>query len=202
MEKFSEKTCTNFIDELISKAPVPGGGGASALCASIGTALGGMVASLTIGKKKYADVDSEMRKLYARAETIAGELLELIDEDALAFEPLAAAYKTPDDTDNMEKCLKEAAEVPYRIMEKCCEAITLQQTFAEKGARLAVSDAGCGAVILKSALQAAALNVYINTRSMKDRDHASELNKSCEAMLKEYTRIADEIYDYVTGELK
>ena len=202
MEKFRDSTCTSFINELISKAPVPGGGGASALCASIGTALGGMVASLTIGKKKYADVDLEMRELLARAETIAEELLVLVDKDAEVFEPLSKAYKDRDDTETMEKCLKDAAMVPYEIMEKCCEAITLQKTFAEKGSRLAVSDAGCGAVILKSALQAAALNVYINTKSMNDRSYAEELNSKVEDMINEYSGLADEIYSYVTEELK
>ena len=123
-----------------SKAPVPGGGGASALVGAVGTALGNMVGALTVGKKKYADVEEEMKELMAKATTLQDELLHLIERDAEVFEPLSKAYGMPRETEEekaekarvMEIVLKDACSVPMEIMEKCCEAIDLIVEFAAK----------------------------------------------------------------------
>ena len=194
---FSTSTCTEFVEVLAFKAPVPGGGGASALVGAVGTALGNMVGSLTVGKKKYADVEDEM-------------FLRLIERDAEVFEPLSKAYGMPKETEEekaekarvMEIVLKDACSVPMEIMEKCCEAIELIVEFGAKGSKLAISDAGVGAAFCKAALQGASLNVYINTKSMADREYAEELNKKADAMLEKYTKIADDTFNSVLGRLK
>ena len=207
---FSTVPCNEFVEVLGSKAPVPGGGGASALVGAIGTALGNMVGSLTVGKKKYADVEKEMTELMARCDGLQKELLALVERDAQVFEPLAAAYRMPKETQEekeekarvMEAVLKDACAVPMEIMEKCAEAIGVIGVFAEKGSRLAVSDAAAGAALCKAALQAASLNVFINTRSMEDRDLAQQLNARAEEMLEQYVPEADRIFEEVLSSLK
>ena len=207
---FSTVPCNEFVEVLGSKAPVPGGGGASALVGAVGTALGNMVGALTVGKKKYADVEEEMKELMAKATTLQDELLHLIERDAEVFEPLSKAYGMPRETEEekaekarvMEIVLKDACSVPMEIMEKCCEAIDLIVEFAAKGSALAISDAGVGATFCKAALEGASLNVYINTKSMKNQEYAEELNRKCDEMLAVYTVKADEIFRNVLGRLK
>ena len=207
---FSTVPCNEFVEVLASKAPVPGGGGASALVGAIGTALGNMVGSLTVGKKKYADVEEEMQELKAKCDVLQKELLTLVEKDAEVFEPLSKAYGMPRETEEekaekarvMEIVLKDACSVPMEIMEKCCEAIELIKEFAAKGSALAISDAGVGAVFCKAALEGASLNVYINTKSMKNREYAEELNAKADAMLAKYPPMADEIFASVLGRLK
>ena len=207
---FSTVPCNEFVDVLSSKAPVPGGGGASALAGAVGTALGNMVGSLTVGKKKYADVEEEMYSLKEKATKLQEELLRLVERDAEVFEPLSKAYGMPRATEEekaekarvMEIVLKDACSVPMEIMEKCCEAIELLEVFAEKGSTLAISDAGVGAAMCKAALLGASLNVYINTKSMKNREYAEELNAKCDAMLEKYPPMADKVFESVLGRLK
>ena len=198
---FTQNTCRDFVSVLASSAPVPGGGGAAALVGAVGTALGNMVGSLTVGKKRYADVESEIIALKANCDALQSELLDQVAEDAKGFEPLAKAYGIPKDDPDRERVLEEATvsacQAPMRIMELCCKAIEAVAVFAEKGSRIAVSDAGCGAVILKAALQSASLNVFINTRSLKDRATADGLNAKAKAMLEQYCAMADGIYDAV-----
>ena len=206
---FSTVPCNEFVEVLASKAPVPGGGGASALVGAIGTALGNMVGSLTVGKKKYADVEEEMYELKGKADALQKELLHLIERDAEVFEPLSKAYGMPRNTEEekaekarvMEIVLKDACSVPMEIMERCCEAIDLIEVFAEKGSTLAISDAGVGATFCKAALEGASLNVFINTKSMKNREYADELNKKADEMLSVYTKKAEEIYQSVAARL-
>ena len=203
MTDFTQDTCRNFVDVLASSEPVPGGGGAAALAGAIGTALGNMVGSLTVGKKKYADVEEEIIALKAECDRLQEELLDQVPADAEGFKPLAEAYGIPKDNPErgaiLENATLKACEVPVHIMELCCEALDAVKVFAEKGSRLAVSDAGCGAVILKAALEAASLNVYINTKSLKDRDEAERINAKCEEMLARGEAVADEVYAGVRG---
>ena len=181
---FSTVPCNEFVEVLASKAPVPGGGGASALVGAIGTALGNMVGSLTVGKKKYADVEEEMWALKAKADQLQKDLLHLIERDAEVFEPLSKAYGMPRATEEekaekarvMEIVLKDACSVPMEIMEKCCEAIDIMVEFAAKGSALAISDAGVGVEFCKAALKGASLNVYINTKSIANKEYSAKLN--------------------------
>ena len=195
------ETCRKFVEVLASNAPAPGGGGAAALVGAVGTALGNMVGSLTVGKKKYAAVEEEIIALKAKCDQLQKDLLDLVKKDADGFEPLAKAYGIPKDDPNrdeiLEKATIEACAVPMEIMEKCCEALDCIRIFAEKGSRLAVSDAGCGAVCCKAALQSASLNVFINNNSMKTSDLAEEMNRKANEMLTKYCALADEIFDAV-----
>jgi formiminotetrahydrofolate cyclodeaminase len=207
---FCDKSCKEFVTELASKAPVPGGGGASALVGAVGTALGNMVGSLTTGKKKYADVEQDIQALMAKGNVLIAELLTLVDRDAEVFEPLSKAYGLPKETEAekaekdriMEACLREACSVPMEIMEKCCEAIELIDEYAKKGSALAISDAGVGVAFSKAALMGASLNVFINTNSMLDKEYAAKLNSRADELLSKYTVLADEIYDSVYKRLK
>ena len=195
------ETCRNFVTVLASDAPAPGGGGAAALVGAIGTALGNMVGSLTVGKKKYADVEAEIIELKKKCDALQTELLNQVEADEVNFLPLAKAYGIPKDDPNRDKVMEEATIIacstPMKIMELCCEAIDCIAIFAAKGSRLAVSDAGCGAVCCKAALQAASLNVFINTKSLKNRDTAEELNRQANLMLNKYCQLADEIFNEV-----
>lgn len=200
-----EMNLDTFLEKLASKDPVPGGGGAAALAGALGIALGNMVGYLTVGKKKYAEVEEEIRQLNEKADALRKELLELVEKDAQVFEPLSRAYSIPKDDPSREQVmavvLKEASEVPLTIMKKCCEAIDLIEVYGQKGSSLAISDAGCGVSICRAALESAALNVYINTKSMADRELAEDLNTQVRQMLDVYGRKASEIYESVSGRL-
>jgi formiminotetrahydrofolate cyclodeaminase len=195
------ETCRKFVEVLASDAPAPGGGGAAALVGAIGTALGNMVGSLTVGKKKYADVEAEIIELKGKCDALQTELLNQVEADEVNFLPLAKAYGIPKDDPNRDKIMEEATIIacstPIKIMELCCQAIDYIKVFAEKGSRLAVSDAGCGAVICKAALQAASLNVFINTKTLKNRDVAEDMNRHANVMLNTYGQLADEIFNTV-----
>ncbi len=192
------ESCRKFVEVLASDAPAPGGGGAAALVGAIGTALGNMVGSLTVGKKKYADVQDEIIALKAKCDALQTELLNQVEADDIGFVPLAKAYGIPKDNPDRDRILEEATvtacAVPMHIMELCCEAIEYISVFAAKGSRLAVSDAGCAAVCCKAALQAASLNVFINTKSLKNREVAEGMNAKANGMLNQYCAMADEIF--------
>lgn len=200
-----ELTCREYTDRLSSKSPVPGGGGTAALAGALAAALGSMVGALTVGKKKYADVETEIRKLMEESDAVRKDLLNLAQRDAEAFEPLSRAYGLPRETEEekaerervMEKCLKGAAQVPFQIMERCCGCLQMIGVFAEKGSRLAVSDAGCAAALAEAAIRSAALNVYINTRMMADRAYADDLNARTDRLLDESCQKAQAIYEDV-----
>ena len=195
------ESCRKFVEVLASNAPAPGGGGAAALVGALGTALGNMVGSLTVGKKKYADVEAEILALKAKCDALQKELLDQVEADDKGFVPLAKAYGIPKDDPNRDAILEDATitacQVPMHIMELCCEAIDCIAVFAAKGSRLAVSDAGCGAVCCKAALQAASLNVFINTKSLKNRETAEAMNAKANEMLNKYCAIADDIFTTV-----
>ena len=207
---FTKGTCEEFVAVLASKAPVPGGGGASALVGAIGMALGNMVGSLTVGKKKYADVEADILTLKEKATALQADFLRLVEADAEAFEPLAKAYGMPRETEEekaekarvMAIVLKDACAVPMEIMEKCCEAIDVIEEFAAKGSALAISDAGVGVVFCKAALLGASLNVFINTKSMADKEYAASLNEKADKMIADYSKKADEIFAAVNARLR
>ena len=163
-----------FSDALASSEAVPGGGGVSALAGALGAGLGIMVGCLTVGKKKYAQTEPEMRALMRRADELKARLLALIED---------------------------AAAAPLEIVRLSCEAIALMEGFAANGSVLAVSDAGCGAALCRAALEAAALNVFVNTRLMKDRSRADEMNNYVNGCLGTYLPQAEQTYNAVRRRL-
>lgn len=200
-----EKNVDKFLADLASSAPTPGGGGAAALCGALGIALGNMVGSLTLGKKKYADVQEDIAELNAKAEALRAGFVALVDADAEAFAPLSRAYSIPKDDpardEIMEPALLKAAEAPLEIMRKCAEALDLISGYAAKGSALAISDAGCAAALCGAAMEAAALNVKINTKSMKNRAVADNINAEMNELLQKYFVLSQEIYNDVSGRL-
>ena len=195
---------TEFIEALASKAPTPGGGGASAYAGALASALASMVGNLTVGKKKYADV-AELVELADTRE----HLLALIDEDARAFEPLAAAYGMPKGSDEeraaqsaaLQAALVDACEVPLEIMATSVQVIESCVFMARHGSVLALSDAGAAAVLAKAALQAASLNVVINIGSMDDAERAEGYRNQMEDLLAAGCAMADEVYADVVKRL-
>lgn len=194
-----ELKINDFLDRLGSSDAVPGGGGASALAAALGAALGTMVGSLTVGKKKYADVEEEIKDLMAEMTDLSGKLAACVNKDAEMFAPLAEAYRIPKDAPDrdeiLEKCLRDAASAPFEIMELSCKAIELLEEFAVKGSKMVVSDAATGAVLCKGAIYGAAINVRVNTRLMKDREYAEYIDDRTYAMIAEYSDRADEVFN-------
>lgn len=199
-----DQSCRAFVAALASSAPTPGGGGAAALAGAVGTALGNMVGALSVGKKKYAPVEPELRAMMARCDELQAALLDQVQADAACFAPLAAAYAIPKDdptrADVLEQATFNACSAPLEIMRLCAEAIDVIEVFAEKGSRLAVSDAGCGAVLCKAALQAASLNVFINTGALRDRAAAGKLDERANAYLAACEK-ADAIFAQVRAAL-
>jgi methenyltetrahydrofolate cyclohydrolase len=206
---FTEKSCREFTELLASAAPTPGGGGASALVGALGTALGSMVGNLTLGKKKYESVQEDIKTILVRAEALQVEFLSLVEKDGEVFEPLSKAYGLPKNTEQerqnrdevMEEALRLACSVPIKIMEVAMEAIMLHKELSVKGTRIAISDVGVGVLLCKSALMGASLNVYINTKLMKDREYAQRINAKADEMLKEGKERADKIYLEVENSL-
>ncbi|MGI6217940.1 MAG: cyclodeaminase/cyclohydrolase family protein [Coriobacteriales bacterium] len=203
---FLDKDVRSFTDVLSTKAPVPGGGGASALVGAVGIALGNMVGDLTVGKPKYADVEDEVKGLMKQCEEVRANLLSLIDADAEAFEPLSKAYGIPKDDPTrdevMEKALRVACDVPMDIMREVGKAIDLLERMGQIGTAIAISDVGVGATCCKAAIKGASLNVFINTKSMKDKDYAKKLEDEANALLDKYCAKADEVYDAVFARIR
>lgn len=205
-----EKKTTDFLEVLSSSEPVPGGGGASAAVGAFAAALGMMVTNLTIGKKKYAEVEEEIKDIRGQLEVLRNELVHLTDEDAKAFEPLSKAYGLPKETEEqkkekekvMEQALYEASVVPMQIMETILKAMRLLKVLEEKGSRLAVSDVGVGVLFAQAALEGASLNVFINTKMMKNRECAGKMNSRTDAMINEGQALKDDIYAKVLAKIK
>ena len=200
-----EMELQGFTERLAAKDAVPGGGGASALAASLGAALAAMVGNLTVGKPKYAAHEEDVKNIIERAQRLREKLNGLIDGDAEAFAPLAEVYAMPKDApereEKMERALSEAASVPLEILRCACEGIDLHAELKDKCSVLAISDVATGVVLCWAALYGAAVNVRVNTRLMKDRERAKALDNETEMLMKKYWKIADEVYERVWEKL-
>lgn len=203
---FVEQSCQSFTEILASKEPVPGGGGASALVGAIGIALCSMVGNLTIGRKKYAAVEADVKQMLDKGEVLRKKLLALVDEDAHAFEPLSKAYAIPKDDPErdtvMSAALEKACAAPLNMMHCCAEALDLLSEMLDKGSVLLVSDVGCGAAFCKAALVAASMNVFINTGSLKDKVKSGAMENEADELLKKYNGIADYIINEVERRIR
>jgi formiminotetrahydrofolate cyclodeaminase len=174
----TKKTVNAFLDELASSSPAPGGGSVAALSGALGAALTTMVCNLTIGKKRYAQVEADMKKVKAEAEKLRTRFTELVDQDTQAFNKVMEAYGLPKDSDAQKalrlaairEATKEATLVPLEVMKHCIDAMALAQQVASAGNRNSVSDAGVSALMLHAACESAALNVKINLNGLADSD--------------------------------
>ena len=196
---------TSFIDELASAAPTPGGGGASAYAGALAAALASMVGNLTLGKKTYADVEDEVRASLARLYALRARLVALVDEDARAFEPLAAAYRLPKATPEeqaaknaaLQQALVGASDVPLAIMRAVADVVDEADYLAHHGSKMARSDAGVAAAFARAASDGASLNIFINAASMDDAAQAARYRGEAESLAARTRERCDELFDFV-----
>ena len=186
-----DKKVGNFLDELASNSPTPGGGSVAALAGALGAALISMVGNLTVGKKKYEDVEEDIKKIISSSEKLRYELSQLIEEDVKVFNNFMATYKMPKETEDekkvraekMQESLIEAAKVPLRVAYKCLDILSLSKEVAEKGNVNVVSDAGAAVLMAEAALESAILNVKINLKMIKDEKIKEEFSSSIKELL-------------------
>ncbi len=202
-------TIAKFLDELASEQPTPGGGGAAAIMGAVGAALVSMVANLTIGKKNYGAFDEELKETRAKAEALRAELTAAINEDVDAFNAVMGAYGLPREGDEqkaaraaaIQAALKQATDAPLRAVKACHEVIKLSAVVAEKGNVNVISDAGVAALAANAGLRSAALNVFINAKSIKDREFAEIRLGEVNALTDLAARKTEEVYAVVRGKI-
>lgn len=198
-------TLATFLDDLASERPTPGGGGAAAVSGAIGAALVSMVANLTIGKKNYESVWDELKAVNAEAEKLRADLTAAIEEDVVAFNSVMGAYGLPRATDEekakrteaIQAALKEATIAPLRAVRACFEVIRLSSEVADKGNLNVISDAGVAVLAANAGLRSAALNVYINAKTIKDRAFAEKQIAEVESFLSRAAELTDKVYQTV-----
>ena len=192
-----------FLDELSSSAPVPGGGGASALIGAIGCALCSMVANLTTGKKKYVQYQERIDELLPFLENMRGALMEDIKLDADAFYPLSQAYSIPKDAPDRDKIMEEAllmaSNAPMKIIEDVSKLVPVLEELEVIGSRLAISDVAVAAAACSAALKGAVMNIYINTKSMKNREVAEAMNQKARDLVADGTKRCNAVYEKIAG---
>ena len=201
-----DKTCADFATALAAKESVPGGGAAGAYVGALGVALASMVGHYTAGKKAYAEHEADIQRMLTDAERIRARLLELADEDAAAFEPLARAYSIPKDDPTragvLEAATLKACNAPIEMMRQIGQAIALLEEMGQKGSRMLLSDVGCGALLCAAAIRAASLNVFINTKGLQDRTAAAGLDAVCDTLLAMYIPRAAAIAEDATSRIR
>lgn len=198
----TQQSCREFAALLASKNPVPGGGGAAALTAALGTALNSMVANFSIGKKKFIDCTEKHEDLLQKGEILREKLIALVDKDAEFFEPLSKAYVMSSNTEEekkhkeetLQKCLKAACSAPMEMLKYTYDAIILHKEIVDISSKNIISDVGVGVQCLKAALNSAYLNVLINLNSITDESYVAENKEKAEKLLSEGSLLADEIY--------
>jgi glutamate formiminotransferase/formiminotetrahydrofolate cyclodeaminase len=172
-----------FLDDLASNSPTPGGGSAAAYAAAMAAGLAAMVARVTIGKKKYTGVETEMQAVVARAEDLRTQFTQAVAQDAEAFNGVMAAFRLAKGTDKEQEMRNKAiqhatlhaAQVPLGVVEKVVELLPLIRTAAEKGNANAITDAGSAAALAQAALSGAGMNVRINLGGLEDLTKAAEI---------------------------
>ena len=199
--KLAMQSCTAFTVNLASRTLLPGGGSAAALIGALSVSLCQMVSSLSVRKKKYASCREDLQHIIHKADSLREDFLQLMDEDAEAFEPLVKAYslpkRTPGYVDILTGATLTASRLPYRMMESCCDAIHILEDLEGKCNRSMLSDVGCAAIMAKAALEASYLNVLINTRALPGNGEALLIELKAEALLDEYIPRVQKIADTV-----
>ena len=197
--------CESFIKKLASSSPTPGGGGAAALVGAVAAALASMAANITLKNNK----NHTLINLVSSLETLQKDLLILIEEDAKSFLPLAAAYKSPATTtqeqaekeQKKEEALNNACIAPLQIMNKCYQIIDICIELKTLAKPIVISDIGVGITLCKSALEGASLNVFCNTKLMKNRELATELNKQAENLLSIFCAKSQQLFFQIKNQL-
>lgn len=201
----TKKTVEEFLNELASNSPAPGGGSVAALAGAIGAALTAMVCNLTIGKKKYLEVENEIKKVLTEIKPLQERFTVLVDKDTEAFKKVMEAYGLPKEGDEqkalrsaaIQSATKEAALVPLEVMKHCIDALALVKVVAEKGNINSISDAGVSALMLQAAAEGAALNVKINLSGITDTEFVGWKSEEVESVLRTSRKLAEEIMEIV-----
>jgi methenyltetrahydrofolate cyclohydrolase len=209
MTEIKEKSIQTFLDELASKSATPGGGSAAALMGAQGAALVSMVCNLTLGKPKFADVETELQEVLEKAESLRSQLTGLIQADIDVFNRLMSKYALPKESDDeksfrsaaIQEVLKEATEIPMQCVHACVEVIQLSKIAAEKGNSNAVSDAGAAVMAAYGGLKSSALNVYINAGSLKNENFVAAKLKELESSMEGIDKVIDSVYQTVRAKL-
>jgi formiminotetrahydrofolate cyclodeaminase len=206
----TRKTINAFLDELASSSPAPGGGSVAALAGALGAGLVSMVCALTIGKKKYADVEGEMKKIQMQSEALRGQFTVLVDRDTDAFNKVMETYALPKETEPQKAlraaairaATKEATLVPLEVMKHCIDGLALAQNVAASGNANSVSDAGVAALMLHAACEGAALNVKINLNGLDDADFVGWKVEEVDSILKTSRMMVEEVQGIVASRLE
>ena len=203
--KLVELKVNEFCDVLSSDAPAPGGGSTAALEGAVGAALTAMVASLTVGKKKYAEYEENAKIIIEKANKIKVQFIDVLDRDTEAFNGVSAVFAMPKNTDEekaarkeaMQKALKACTETPMEMMELCLESLKVTETILGKFNTSAASDLGVSALSIKAAVQGAWLNVLINLAGIKDEEYVKEYKEKGQKILDQVLPLADKVYNEV-----
>lgn len=203
--KLADMQVTEFVNLMASDAPAPGGGSAAALEGALGAALTAMVCALTVGKKKYADVQELAVESQKKADDLKARFVDVMDRDTEAFNAVSAVFAMPKDTDEqkaarkaaMQEALKGCTKTPFEMMQLACETLELTRSLVGRLNASAASDLGCSALSLRAAIQGAWLNVLINISGINDEAFAAEYRKNGEALLAKALPLADEIYEEI-----
>ncbi|MBI4318293.1 MAG: cyclodeaminase/cyclohydrolase family protein [Chloroflexi bacterium] len=190
-----------FVDDLASSAPAPGGGSVAALSGALGAALISMVCNLTIGKEKYKDVEADVKGILERSEKLRRELMDLLEADTQLYGKVIAAYRLPKNTDEeknarlaaIDQALKEACGVPMQIAAACAELIELCEPAVQKGNVGAISDVGVGVLMAQAGLESATLNVKINLGSIKDAEFVQQAGETLASYLRNKAEIKADV---------
>lgn len=204
------KTLNDYLESISSKTPTPGGGNVSAFSGVLAASLSIMVCNLTIGKKKYVDVESEMIEIKNDLENLKNRFSELADEDNKAFDKVMEAFKLPKETDEekLERAAKideatlGAAEVPSEVVNVCKQILPNIRTIVIKGNQNSLSDAGVAASLVNTAAEGAFLNVLINCTSLSNRTLGNEFLKRAEIIYEEVKKTCTEISKLVNNKLR
>jgi formiminotetrahydrofolate cyclodeaminase len=208
-DKLTQQTVTDFLDALASNAPAPGGGSVAALSGALGAALLSMVCNLTLGKKRYADVQEDIEALVEKTEALRHRLTDLLEEDVEVFTGVSAAYKMPRKPPEaraarsaaIQEALKAATQVPLEVAKACVDVIELCTQTAEQGNQGAVSDAGVAVLMAEAGLRSAALNVIINIHAIKDEVFSADVQGQLDALLEGRSALKEQVYDLVVEKL-
>jgi glutamate formiminotransferase/formiminotetrahydrofolate cyclodeaminase len=193
----------DFVNELSSDSPAPGGGSVAALAGALGAALGAMVSNLTFNKKGYEGLNEEMKQIGVKGQAIKEFLLQAIDRDTDAFNEVLAAMRAPDE--EREKAIEEANKlatlVPLEVLRESLEALRIAKVAADRGNRNTVSDAGVAGLMGHAGAQGAFYNVMTNLKNIKDADFVSSTRRQAEDYMSEATKLADGVSAAVREEL-
>ena len=205
----TQRPLETFLDELASGAPTPGGGSAAAIMGAMGAALISMVCNVTIGKKGHEAVEADMKSVRDDSEKLRRHLTAMVAEDIAAFDGLMAAYRLPKVTEEdksrraaaIQSSLRAATETPLACARACAQVVALSKRAGEKGYAGVISDAGVGVLAANTALRSAALNVYINALSLKDRAFADAATAELEQLLDTCARESELVFELVRSRL-